>query len=81
VTTDPGPQSDITVPVELGERRYDVIIGSGVRHRLAAVVAATGARRAAVVSARPKEWTPDPGVPTTYLAARDGEEEKTLAGV
>ena len=81
MTTDAGPPPDITVPVELGERRYDVIIGSGVRRRLSDLVAATGARRAAVVSARPPEWTPDPGVPTTYLAARDGEEEKTLAGV
>jgi 5-deoxy-5-amino-3-dehydroquinate synthase len=74
-------QPSIKVPVELGERRYEVIIGSGVRHQLAAVVASLGAGRAAVVSARPPEWTPDPGVPTTYLTARDGEEEKTLAGV
>ena len=29
----------ITVPVELGERRYDVVVGEGVRHELAAVVA------------------------------------------
>ena len=67
--------------VELGERGYEVIIGTGVRNLLAEVVAGTGARRAAVVSARPDEWTPDPGVPTLRIPARDGEEDKTLAGV
>jgi 5-deoxy-5-amino-3-dehydroquinate synthase len=74
-------QPGIRVPVALGERSYEVIIGPGVRHQLADVVAGIGAQRAAVVSARPPQWSPDPGVPTTYLAARDGEEEKTLAGV
>jgi 5-deoxy-5-amino-3-dehydroquinate synthase len=58
-----------------------VIIGAGVRHQLADLVAAMGARRAVVVTARPPEWTPDPGVPVTYLPARDGEADKTLAGV
>jgi 5-deoxy-5-amino-3-dehydroquinate synthase len=67
--------------VPLGERSYEVIIGSGVRHHLAAEVAATGARRAVVVSARPPEWTPDPGVPSICLPALDGEAQKTLAGV
>jgi 5-deoxy-5-amino-3-dehydroquinate synthase len=78
----PDDETDpVVVPVDLGERGYDVVIGAGVRHRLAAAVAATGAGRAVVVSARPPEWTPDPGVPFTVLPARDGEEEKTLAGV
>lgn len=69
------------VPVELGERSYQVTIGPGVRHRLAEVVAETGARKAAVISARPRDWTPDPGVPATYLEARDGEADKNLATV
>ena len=39
----------IVVPVELGERRYDVVVGGGARHRLADVVEATvpGASRVA----------------------------------
>ncbi|HYQ68105.1 3-dehydroquinate synthase family protein [Actinophytocola sp.] len=69
------------VHVELGERSYAVRIGPGVRHELPEVVAKVGAQRAAVVSARPREWTPDPGVPHTLITARDGEEDKTLAAV
>jgi 5-deoxy-5-amino-3-dehydroquinate synthase len=34
-----------------------------------------------VVSARPEEWTPDPGVPSTVLPVRDGETHKTLSQV
>ncbi|WP_075267411.1 3-dehydroquinate synthase family protein [Streptomyces sp. Tue 6075] len=70
-----------TVRVPLGERSYDVHIGSGVRNELPAIVAALGARRAAVISARPRDWTPDPGVPSLLLPAADGEEAKTLAAV
>ncbi|MFC4507626.1 MULTISPECIES: 3-dehydroquinate synthase family protein [Streptomyces] len=70
-----------TVRVELAERSYDVHIGSGVRERLAEAVAATGAGRAVIVSARPAEMVPDPGVPYRFVAARDGEENKTLATV
>ncbi|MFQ6143516.1 3-dehydroquinate synthase family protein [Streptomyces seoulensis] len=70
-----------SVRVPLGERSYDVHIGPGVRNALPAIVAGLGARRAAVVSARPPEWTPDPGVPSLVLPAADGEEAKTLAAV
>ncbi|MBT2210138.1 3-dehydroquinate synthase [Actinomadura sp. NEAU-AAG7] len=69
------------VKVELGERAYEVLIGPGVRAALPGVVAGIGARRAVVVSARPPEWTPDPGVPSTVVQARDGEVHKTLAWV
>ncbi|MER7188395.1 3-dehydroquinate synthase family protein [Streptomyces hyaluromycini] len=69
------------VRVELGPRSYDVHIGSGVRERLAEVVARAGARRTVIVSARPAELVPDPGVPYRTVAARDGEENKTLATV
>nr|WP_122982389.1 3-dehydroquinate synthase family protein [Actinoplanes teichomyceticus] len=69
------------VRVELGDRSYDVLIGPGVRHRLAEQVARTGARRAVVVSARPAGWTPDPGVPHLVLSAEDGEAGKTLSVV
>jgi 5-deoxy-5-amino-3-dehydroquinate synthase len=69
------------VRVELGKRSYYVDIGAGVRHRLDEVVNGVGARRAVIVSARPKEWIPDPGVPFRLLQARDGERDKTLATV
>ena len=69
------------IRVELAERSYDVLVGAGVRSMLPEVVAATGARRAVVVSARPPEWTPDPGVDHLRVAARDGEEAKSTATV
>ncbi|MBW8481270.1 3-dehydroquinate synthase family protein [Actinomadura parmotrematis] len=69
------------VDVALGERAYQVRIGPGVRAELPGVIAGIGARRAVVVSARPPEWTPDPGVPSLAVAARDGEPGKTLAQV
>lgn len=69
------------VEVALGERSYPVLIGPGVRHRLPAEVARTGARRVVVVSARPPEWTPDPGVPHRVVPARDGEHDKNLTTV
>ncbi|MFI9639159.1 3-dehydroquinate synthase family protein [Micromonospora sp. NPDC051925] len=70
-----------TVPVRLGDRSYEVTVGPGVRGSLAEVVGRLGARRAVVVSARPPEWVPDPGVETLLLPARDGEQGKTLATV
>ncbi|MER7335964.1 MULTISPECIES: 3-dehydroquinate synthase family protein [unclassified Micromonospora] len=69
------------IEVALGERAYPVLIGPGVRHRLPAEVARIGARRVVVVSARPPEWTPDPGVPHVVVPARDGEHDKTLSTV
>ncbi|MDT8909778.1 3-dehydroquinate synthase family protein [Amycolatopsis sp. PS_44_ISF1] len=70
-----------TIPVRLGERSYDVLVGPGVRKSLAGVIRRLGARRAAVVSARPPEWVPDTGVETLLLAARDGEPDKRLSTV
>ncbi|MFQ6852605.1 3-dehydroquinate synthase family protein [Streptomyces sp. 35M1] len=69
------------IEVALGERSYAVRIGPGVRHTLPEAVAELGARRVAVVSARPADWVPDAGVPALMLAAKDGEEDKTLATV
>ncbi|MER7415876.1 3-dehydroquinate synthase family protein [Micromonospora peucetia] len=69
------------IEVALSERAYPVLIGPGVRHRLPAEVARIGARRVVVVSARPAEWTPDPGVPHRVVPARDGEHDKTMATV
>ncbi|WP_258193724.1 3-dehydroquinate synthase family protein [Streptomyces sp. MA5143a] len=65
----------------MGERSYDVHIGAGVRHRLAETVAELGAGRAVIVSARPADLVPDPGVPYRLIETRDGEPHKTLATV
>jgi 5-deoxy-5-amino-3-dehydroquinate synthase len=72
-----------TVPVELGDRRYDVIVGPGARHQLAERVAAVapGAARAAVVTQPGIGVRVDPGLPTTVLELPDGEEAKSLAVV
>ncbi|HET6707027.1 3-dehydroquinate synthase family protein [Amycolatopsis sp.] len=70
-----------TIPVRLNERSYDVLVGSGVRNSLPGVVRRLGARRAAVVSARPADWVPDTGVETLLLPARDGEQDKRLSTV
>jgi 5-deoxy-5-amino-3-dehydroquinate synthase len=77
----PTGEQPARIEVALGERAYPVLIGPGVRHRLPAEVARIGARRVVVVSARPPEWTPDPGVPHLVVPARDGEHDKTLATV
>src|SRR5689334_2800445 len=69
------------VPVRLGARSYDVLIGAGVRSALASVIGKLGAGRAVVVSARPPEWVPDTGVPTAFVPAQDGEPAKTLGTV
>ncbi|MFJ5309710.1 3-dehydroquinate synthase family protein [Streptomyces sp. NPDC088350] len=74
-------QAHTRVMVELGDRSYPVDIGPGVRHALSGVLAELGARRVVMVSARPDDWLPDPGVPSAVLRARDGEEHKTLSTV
>jgi 5-deoxy-5-amino-3-dehydroquinate synthase len=73
----------IVVPVELGARRYDVVVGRGARHRLAEVVAATvpGAARAAVVTQDGIGVEVDPGVPADRFTVPDGEGAKSLAVV
>ncbi|ROO60543.1 3-dehydroquinate synthase [Micromonospora sp. Llam0] len=70
-----------TVEVRAGDRPYEVVIGVGVRQLLPGIVERLGARRAVVVSARPRPWVPDPGVPSTVVPAHDGEHAKTLATV
>ncbi len=71
------------VPVELGERRYEVLVGDGVRHQLTGVVAAAvpGAARAAVVTQAGIGVEVDPGLPVEYFTVPDGEGAKTLAVV
>ncbi|MEU3837217.1 3-dehydroquinate synthase family protein [Streptomyces microflavus] len=69
------------VDVALGERAYPVLIGPGARHRLARVLADIGARKVAVVTARPEEWLPPTGLETLVVHAEDGESGKSLARV
>ena len=79
----------ITVPVELGERRYEVSVGDGARHELAAVVAGrvpSVVQRAVLVTQPGIEeagWLRDldPGVPFDVLFVPDGEVAKSLATV
>ncbi|GAA2694961.1 MULTISPECIES: 3-dehydroquinate synthase family protein [Actinosynnema] len=81
-STRPAPAATTReVRVELGPRSYTVHIGPGVRALLPEVVRDLGARRAVVVTARPADQTPDPGVPSLVLPARDGERDKTLGAV
>jgi 5-deoxy-5-amino-3-dehydroquinate synthase len=73
----------ITVPVELGERRYDVVVGPGARHHLARVVASVvpTAGRAAVVTQAGIPVEVDPGLPVERFIVPDGEAAKSLSTV
>jgi 5-deoxy-5-amino-3-dehydroquinate synthase len=68
------------VPVELGTRRYEVLIGDGARELLAELVASTvpGAARAAIVTQSGIGVAVDPGVPFAEFTVPDGEEAKSL---
>ncbi|HZQ88161.1 MAG TPA: 3-dehydroquinate synthase family protein [Acidimicrobiales bacterium] len=70
----------ITVPVDLGARSYDVLVGWGARHRLTEVMP-LGARRAAIVTQAPVGVEVDPGVEHRTWTVPDGEAAKTLATV
>jgi 5-deoxy-5-amino-3-dehydroquinate synthase len=70
----------ITVPVALGDRGYDVVIGAGARDALASVIPA-GARRAAIVTQAGIPVEVDPGVEHRRFEMGDGESAKSLATV
>ncbi len=71
------------VPVALGERGYDVVVGPGVRHRLAELVARSvpGATRAAVVTQTGIGVEVEPGLPIERFTVPDGEGAKSLTVV
>jgi 5-deoxy-5-amino-3-dehydroquinate synthase len=73
----------IRIPVALGDRAYDVVVGDGARHLLAEVVSASvpSARRAAVVTQAGIPVEVDPGLPFDVFTVPDGEGAKTLGGV
>jgi 5-deoxy-5-amino-3-dehydroquinate synthase len=66
--------------VELGPRRYPVLVGPGARHQLAALLP-PGARKVAVVTQAGIPVEVDPGVPLVRLEVPDGESAKTLGEV
>jgi 5-deoxy-5-amino-3-dehydroquinate synthase len=74
------------VPVELGLRSYDVVIGPGVRFELAALLGGVGARQAALVTQEAVAdagWLDalDPGLPFEVHTVAAGEAAKSLATV
>ncbi len=75
--------SPVTVPVLLGGRAYDVVVGSGVRGELAGLVSTKvpGARLAAVVTQPAIGVEVEVGIPVIRLEVDDGEGAKSLATV
>jgi 5-deoxy-5-amino-3-dehydroquinate synthase len=70
----------ITVPVALGDRAYDVLVGRGARHRLLEVLP-LGANRAAVVTQESIGVQVDAGVTQHTFHMSDGESAKDLETV
>ena len=79
--------SVVRIPVELGERSYDVIVGRGVRSELASVIRdrAPKALRAVVVTSEALVSMPwaelETGLSTTVLTVPDGEAAKVATQV
>lgn len=78
----------ITVPVELGDRGYDVVVGDGAAGSLASVLGqrVPAARRAALitdetVARQPWFGSLDPGMPFSVHAVPPGEGAKRLSTV
>jgi 5-deoxy-5-amino-3-dehydroquinate synthase len=76
------------VPVDVASGRYEVVVGEGARHGIAALVAArlASCRSAAIVTQQrliDEGWVDDldPGVPSTVHVVSDGEAAKSLASV
>ena len=70
----------ITIPVGLGDRSYDVLVGHGARHEVAGLIPAS-ARRAAIVTQDGIPIAVDPGLPSEVFTIGQGEEHKSLATV
>lgn len=70
----------IVVPVPLGDRSYDVLVGPGARHELASVIP-PGTRRVAVVTQAEIGLTVDPGIDHRVFTIPQGEDAKSLATV
>lgn len=70
----------ITVPVSLGERSYDVLVGHGARRELAGLLPST-AQRAAIVTQEGIPLDIDVGLPTEVFTIGVGEVHKSLATI
>jgi 5-deoxy-5-amino-3-dehydroquinate synthase len=70
----------ITVRVELGERSYDVLVGSGAREWLPSVLPAS-AKRVAIVTQASVGFSVHPGVEHETFFIGEGEPAKTMATV
>ena len=70
----------ITVPVSLGDRSYDVLVGAGARHRLLDVLP-VGVQRAAIVTQEGIPVAVDPGVECRTFLMGDGEDAKCMETV
>lgn len=68
------------VPVALGERAYDVVVGAGARRVLPGLVP-PGAQLAAVVSQAGVAVDVDPGIDTVRTEVPPGESAKSMAAV
>ena len=80
---EPALDQAIRVPVELGDRSYEVWVGPGVRHRLPEVIPSDVSRVAVVTQAAVAEAgiTVDPGVEHRVFITDDDEHIKTLGAV
>jgi 5-deoxy-5-amino-3-dehydroquinate synthase len=67
----------ITVPVDLGSRSYDVLVGAGARESIASVLP-VGAKRAAVVTQSGIPFAVDLPIEHRAFTIGDGEAAKTL---
>ena len=83
MTVAPSLNEALRVPVDLGERSYDVWVGPGVRHRLADVVPGGASRVAVVTQAAVADagLTVDHGVEHRVFITDDGEPIKQLGAV
>ena len=70
----------ITVPVSLGDRSYDVLVGHGARHELAGLLPST-AKRAAIVTQEGIPLDIYPGIPAEVFTIGDGEAHKSLSTI
>lgn len=70
----------ICIPVELGDRSYEVVVGAGARHRLSDVIP-DGARRAAIVTQAGIGIEVESGVEQQVFGIGDGEAAKTMVTI
>jgi 5-deoxy-5-amino-3-dehydroquinate synthase len=70
----------ISVPIDLGPRSYEVLVGAGANRELGSVMPA-GVRRAAIVSQPDIGITVDPGCEHRVFMIGHGEPAKSLATV